>query len=152
MVSGDNPLDFFFNPISVVVKEAILPLEMGVRKAAKDLQHCRDGIRNKGNEAQLIAFAQENEGGKLQICGQRVFSQHSGNLNGGQVLGGRLKDKEVTAKEEGSCAKKNQFAIDWSLLANGFLQALPTTFKSRGKRFQEMGDEDKLSCSVNHNV
>ncbi|XP_057445756.1 uncharacterized protein LOC130737915 isoform X2 [Lotus japonicus] len=169
MVSGNNPVDSFFNPIS----EVLLPLEVGIRKAAKDLQHCWDGTMNKGKRAQLVAFAHENEGGKFEICGVKkgdeerkkrlplptkvylkaflgMFSQHSGNLSGGEVLGRRLKEKEVTAKEDGSCENCLQFAIDWSLLANGFLQALPATLKSGGSRFKKMGDEDKLGSFMKY--
>ncbi|XP_061339236.1 uncharacterized protein LOC133285935 isoform X2 [Gastrolobium bilobum] len=166
MVSGNDPVESFYNSISVV-KEAFLPLEVGIRRAAKDLEHFCGETRNKGNEVPLIA--QVNEGGEFQICGVKkkggkgvvaderkkrlptnvnwkfflgMFSPNSVNGNRGQVLGGGLKEKEVVDKEDGSCPNFLQFAVNWSLLVNEFFQSLPGPFKSGRKRF----DDDKL-CS-----
>ena len=170
MMSGNDPVESFFNSISGV-REAFLPLEVGIRKAAKDLEQCWGGNRNNGKGVQLIAKV--NEGGKFQICGLKnnkknggdeeksglsmkvnvkalldMFSQNSVNVNRGEVLGIGLKEKRVVANEDGSFPNCLQFAVTWSLLVNGFLQALPAPFKSGRKRFQKMDGEDKLCSSM----
>ncbi|XP_061374209.1 uncharacterized protein LOC133316443 [Gastrolobium bilobum] len=165
MVSANDPVESFFNSIQVV-KESLSPLEVGFRKAAKDLEHCLVWPKNKGNGVCLIA--QVKEGGEFQICDVKkkkglsmkvplkaflgLFSQNSGNGNG---------NRAQVAKEDGSsCTNCLQFAVTWSLLVNGFLQSLPVPFKSGRKRFQKVDDEDKLcscmkptvsSCDVKQN-
>ena len=50
MVSGNDPVESFFNSIQVV-KESLSPLEVGIRKAAKDLEHrLLPGHKNKGTK------------------------------------------------------------------------------------------------------
>lgn len=171
MVSANDPVESFFNPIQVV-KEALSPLEVGIRKAATDLEHCWPawpGPKNKGKGVQLIA--QVSEGGMFQICGVKkkgqcvviderkkglsikvplkaflgMFSQNPGNGNKAEVMGRCSEDKEVS-KEDGPCTNCLRFAVTWSVLFNGFLQTLPIPLKSSKKRFQKTGGEDRL-CS-----
>ncbi|OIV91386.1 hypothetical protein TanjilG_02004 [Lupinus angustifolius] len=167
MVSNNDPAESFFNSIQVM-KDSLSPLEVGIRKAVKDLEHCLLP-KNKGKGVCLIA--QVREGDQFQICDVKknkkknnngscfvgavdekkkglsikvplkaflgMFSQNSGNENRAQV-----------AKENGhSCTNCFQFAMTWSFLVNGFLQAIPSPFKSGRKKFQISGDEDKpCSC------
>ncbi|XP_027363501.1 mitochondrial substrate carrier family protein C [Abrus precatorius] len=164
MVSANDPVESFFHSIQVV-KESLSPLEVGIRKAAKDLEHCLAGSKNKVNGACLIA--QVREGGEFQICDVKkkkglsmkvplkaflgMFSQNSGNGNSRAQVG---------KENDSSCTNCLQFAVTWSLLVNGFLQSLPLPFKSGRKRCPKVGDEDKLcscmkptvsSCEVKQN-
>ncbi|KAK7277299.1 hypothetical protein RIF29_18450 [Crotalaria pallida] len=179
VVSGNDPVESFFNSINGI-KEAFLPLEVGIRKAKKDIEHCWLGtVSNKGK-------VNEIEGSKFQICGVKnkkggecvvvderkkellvkvnlksllgVFSQNGGNGIKGEVL--KEKEEVVVAKDEGSCVNCLKFSVTWSLFVNGFLQALPAPFKQGRKRAQEIGyNEDKLcscmkpivSCEVKQN-
>ena len=65
MVSGSDPVESFFNSVQVV-KDSLSPLEVGIRKAAKDLEHCLAGSKNKVNGVCLIAPVRES--GEFQIC------------------------------------------------------------------------------------
>ncbi|XP_054814007.1 uncharacterized protein LOC129314555 [Prosopis cineraria] len=169
----NNPVESFFNSIQVV-KEALSPLEIGIRKAAKDLEHCWiawPGPKNNGNGVQSIA--EVSEAGMFPICSMKkkkngqcvfiderkkglsikipfkaffgMFSQNSGSGSKAGVLGRGSKEEEF-AKEDGPCTNCFRFAVTWSVLFNGFLQALPIPFKSSKKRIQKTGGEDKL-CS-----
>ncbi|KAL1343591.1 hypothetical protein HN51_029950 [Arachis hypogaea] len=161
MVSGNDPVESFFNSIQVV-KESLSPLEVGIRKAAKDLEHCfLSGHKNKGTKG-VCLIAQVKQGGEFQICDVRkkkglsmkvplkaflgIFSQNSVSGNGNVNVNG----DEVDKKGDGSssCTNCLKFAVTWSLLVNGFLQALPAPFKAGRKRSQKMaGDEDGKVCS-----
>lgn len=158
MVSGSDPVESFFNSVQVV-KDSLSPLEVGIRKAAKDLEHCLAGSKNKVNGVCLIAPVRES--GAFQICDVKkkkglsmkvplkafwgMFSQNSGNGNGN----GSSNIRAQVGKEDGpSCTNCLQFAVTWSLLVNGFLQSLPLPFKSGKKKCQKVCDEDKLcSCT-----
>lgn len=153
MVSSNDPVESFFNSIQVM-KESLSPLEVGFRKAAKDLEHCFAGAKNRGNGVCLVA--QVRDGGEFQICDVKkkkglsmkvpfkailgMFSQNSGNGN---------KTHVVKENENGSsCTNCLQFSVTWSLLVNGFIQSLPIPFKSGKKRFQKVSDEDNNSNKV----
>lgn len=168
MGSGNDPVESFFNSIQAI--------EVGIRKAAKDLEHCWPGPKNnKVNGVQVIA--QVSEDGMSQICGVKkkngqcvviderkkgltkkvplkalfgMFSQNPGNGNKAEVFGRGTKEKEVS-KEDEACTNCLRFAVTWSVLFNGFLQTLPNPFKSSKKRFQKTGDEDRL-CSLKPTV
>ncbi|XP_027087050.1 calcium-dependent mitochondrial ATP-magnesium/phosphate carrier protein 1 [Coffea arabica] len=58
-------------------------------------------------------------------------------------------------KEDGGCSNCLQFAVAWSLLINGFVQAFPSPFKHGKKRIQRVCDENavgggtpRVSCEV----
>ncbi|KAI4346371.1 hypothetical protein L6164_007270 [Bauhinia variegata] len=178
MVSPNDPVESLLNSIQVV-KEAFSPLETGIRKAAKDLQHCWPGPKKNGNDVHMFAqVVGGDKNDKFQICGAKkkncqsvvgderkkglpikvplkaflgMFSHNSGNENRGEIVCKGLKE-EGMAKEDMSCTNCLHFAVTWSLLVNGFLQALPVPFKSGKKRFQKAGDEDKLCSCMKPNV
>ncbi|ESW15670.1 hypothetical protein PHAVU_007G092200 [Phaseolus vulgaris] len=158
MVSGSDPVESFFNSVQVV-KESLSPLEVGFRKAAKDLEHCLAGPKNKVNGVCLIAPLRE--GSEFQICDVKkkkglsmkvplkafwgMFSQNSGNGGGS--------NRAQVGKEDGpSCTNCLQFAVTWSLLVNGFLQSLPLPFKSGKKKCHKVCDEDTLCSSMKPTV
>uniref|UniRef100_A0A5B6ZI21 Putative Mitochondrial substrate carrier family protein isoform 1 n=1 Tax=Davidia involucrata TaxID=16924 RepID=A0A5B6ZI21_DAVIN len=71
MLSANDPVESFFNSLQVV-KDALLPLESGIRRAAKDLEHCWPGSKNGANNLGLVR-TQLNGGGyksssKVQMC------------------------------------------------------------------------------------
>nr|KYP74758.1 hypothetical protein KK1_007449 [Cajanus cajan] len=149
MVSGSDPVESFFNSVQVV-KESLSPLEVGIRKAAKDLEHCLARPKNKVNGVCLIAPVME--GGEFQICDVKKkkglsmkvpFKAFLGMFSGN---GGSGNNRAQVGREDGpSCTNCLKFAVTWSLLVNGFLQSLPLPFKSGRKRFQKVCDEDKLA-------
>ncbi|KAJ7970405.1 mitochondrial substrate carrier family protein [Quillaja saponaria] len=174
MVSTNDPREPFFNSIQFV-KEALLPLEVGITKAAKDLEHCWVGSKNKENGVELIAQVSGGDKvGKFQICGVKkknvqsvvgderkkglsikvpvkaflgMFSQNSGNGHRAEVLSNRGSKERDIAKKDVSCTNCLQFAVTWSFLVNSFVQALPIPFKTGKKRLYKTGDEDKpCSC------
>ncbi|CAJ1976787.1 unnamed protein product [Sphenostylis stenocarpa] len=166
MVTGSDPVESFFNSVQVM-KESLSPLEVGFRKAAKDLEHCLAGPKNKVNGVCLIAPVRE--GSEFQICDVKkkkglsvkvplkafwgMFSQNSGN--------GGSSNRAQVGKEDGpSCTNCLQFAVTWSMFVNGFLQSLPLPFKSGKKKCHKVCDGDKLcfcmkptvsSCEVKQN-
>ncbi|PQQ18007.1 mitochondrial substrate carrier family protein C [Prunus yedoensis var. nudiflora] len=174
MLSANDPVESFFNSIQLV-KEALSPLELSFRKAAKDFECCWAGPNNKLNAVDLVyQFDGVDKNGKAQIFGGKKkaghcvtvggderkkglsakvpikalfgkFSQNSGNENRPEVSKSGLTEKEC-AKEDGSCVNCLQFAVNWSVLANSFVQAFPGPFKLGKKRLQKTSDEDK-ACS-----
>ncbi|XVE99369.1 hypothetical protein REPUB_Repub03eG0192100 [Reevesia pubescens] len=170
MVSKNDPIESISNSIQFI-KEAFLPLELGIKKAAKDLESCWGVSNDKENNVELIA--QLN--GKVQIFGVK---KSSGVDNGRCCVGSEERKKWLSIKvpikafmgmfsppneqnnekvevvrkglkekdadrDEGTCMNCLQFAVTWSVLVNGFVQAIPSSFKSGRKRIQKMGDEDK---------
>ncbi|GLT88904.1 hypothetical protein SLE2022_069120 [Rubroshorea leprosula] len=180
MVSANDPIESIFNSFQVV-KDVFLPLESGMKKAAKDLESCWGGSNKKGKNLDFIA--QWNGGDKnrkVETCGMKKKSSQSANgINNVQCVNSDEKKKglfinfpimsfmgsspnmgdehnenkaEVVKKgwkemdverDEGSCIKCLQFAVTWSLLYNGFVQAFPSPFKLGKKRFGKIGKEDK---------
>ncbi|XLR61245.1 hypothetical protein S83_011917 [Arachis hypogaea] len=157
MVSGNDPVESFFNSIQVV-KESLFPLEVGIRKAVKDLEHCfLSGHKNKDTKG-VCLIAQVKQGGEFHICNVKkkrglsmkvplkiflgIFSQNlvsgNGNVNGN--------GDEMDKKGDGSssCTNCLKFAVTRSLLVNIFLQALLAPFKD-GK---EGGDKVGVSEEV----
>ena len=180
MVSKNDPIESISNSIQFI-KEAFLPLELGVKKAAKDLESCWGVSNDKGNNVELIAQLNGSDrNGKVQIFGVKKSSGFFGSgVNNGRCYVGSeerkkwlsikvpikalmgmfspangqnnekvemvregLKKKDVD-RDEGSCMNCLQFAVTWSVLINGFVQAIPSSFKSGRKRIQKMDNEDK---------
>ena len=82
MVSANDPIESFLNSI----QEVLSPLELGIRKAAKDLEHCWGGPKNKGNgssDDSVISVNQLNS--KVEIFGVKKKS-NSNNSNGQCVV------------------------------------------------------------------
>ncbi|KAJ4851050.1 hypothetical protein Tsubulata_048944 [Turnera subulata] len=184
MVSSNDPMESFMNSIQVV-KDALSPLELGFRKAAKDLETCwgvsrcgNDGKRSR-KEANYVEFVADDS--KVQIFSKKGVAHGSGDgghcgVNGEERKKGFLsvkvpiktllgvfslnleserkgsgdskvapakKEKVKAGNEDASCVNCLQFAVTWSVLVNGFVQAFPSPFKTNKKRFQKVGDDDK---------
>ncbi|RVW25463.1 S-adenosylmethionine mitochondrial carrier protein [Vitis vinifera] len=172
MVSGNDPVESFFNSVQAV-KDVLSPLELGVRRAAKDLEH-RWWSKNDVNDAELFAELSGVGGvgdrnGKVQSCrvkkknGQCVvteerkkglwiripiknfwgmFLPNSANGYKDEVSSKGLTERDLGKEDDASCMNCLQFAVTWSLLVNNFVQSFPSHFKPAKKRFQKMGDED----------
>lgn len=172
MVSGNDPVESFFNSVQAV-KDVLSPLELGVRRAAKDLEH-RWWSKNEVNDAELFAELSGVGGvgdrnGKVQSCrvkkknGQCVvteerkkglwiripiknfwgiFLPNSANGYKADVSRKGLTERDLGKEDDASCMNCLQFAVTWSLLVNNFVQSFPSHFKPAKKRFQKMGDED----------
>lgn len=173
MVSGNDPVESFFNSVQAV-KDVLSPLELGVRRAAKDLEH-RWWSKNEVNDAELFAELSGVGGvgdrnGKVQSCrvkkknGQCVvteerkkglwiripiknfwgmFLPNSANGYKDEVSRKGLTERDLGKEDDASCMNCLQFAVTWSLLVNNFVQSFPSHFKPAKKRFQKMGDEDE---------
>lgn len=179
MVSANDPIESLFNSIQIV-KEVFLPLELSIQKAAKDLECCWAGPKNKGNSVELAnQFSGGDKNGRVQICGVTnktgqcksvgeerkkglsikfpikallgKFSQNSGNGHRAEVPSSGTKERDL-AKEDGSCMNCLKFAVTWSLLVNSFVQAFPAPFKAGKKRFQKTCDEDKAGLCTKKKV
>ncbi|XP_068314797.1 uncharacterized protein [Pyrus communis] len=173
MLSASDPIESFFNSIQLV-KERLSPLELGIRKAAKDFECSWAGHKNKVNAAEFITqFSGGDNNGKVKIFGGKKkagecvavgderkkgmlvkvpikalfgkFSPNSGNGNRPEVSDSGLREKDCD-KEDGSCVNCMQFAVTWSVLVNSFVQAFPGPFKLGKKRLQKMSNDDKV-CS-----
>ncbi|KAF5453465.1 hypothetical protein F2P56_028366 [Juglans regia] len=181
MVSANDPIESFFNSVQVV-KEVLSPLELGIRKAAKDLEHCwGGGPKNKGNSVALVGQVSGGDrNGKVHICGVKkkdgqcvvgddrkmglsikvpikaflgMFSPNSGNGHRAELPDRGLKERDLGDKEDvGSCMNCLQFAVTWSLLLNSFLQGFPSPFKTGKKQFQKPGDEENFCTSIKPKV
>ncbi|KAF1880426.1 hypothetical protein Lal_00011484 [Lupinus albus] len=129
MVSTYDSVESFFNSIQVM-KDSLSPLQLGIRTSAKDIVGAADERKKSLSiKIPLKAFL-------------GMFSQNSGNENRAQV----------SKKNEPCCTNCFQFAVTWSLMVNGFLQAIPFPFKSGRKKFQKSGDEDKLFSCMKPNI
>ncbi|CAL0316087.1 unnamed protein product [Lupinus luteus] len=170
MVSTNDPVESFFNSIQVM-KDSLSPLELGIRKAAKDLEHCFLPM-NKAKGVCLIA-----QGGEFQISD--VGKNNKKKNNNGLCFVGAADERKKSlsikvplkaflgmlsqisgngnrtqvSKENGPCCTNCfQFAVTWSLLVNGFLQAIPLPFKSGRRKFQNSGDQDTFFSCMKPNI
>ncbi|KAK3232354.1 hypothetical protein Dsin_004235 [Dipteronia sinensis] len=184
MVSTNDPIESFFNSIQHV-KEALSPLELGIRKAAKDLESYWVVPTNNGNNVEFIKEVNGcGKNSKFQICSVKkksssnnIHHHRDGRGNGQCVVGveerkrgflsikvpmktllgmfspnlGKVEvvskkgaSERDTDKDDGSsCVNCLQFAVTWSLLVNGFVQALPSPFKTGKKQIQKADDDGK---------
>lgn len=161
MVSANDPVESFFNSLEAV-KGVFSPLELGIRKAAKDFEHCFPGKNGDKIRFEEIR-AKSNAGNKN--WGVKVQSLKK-NISNDCVVGDEKKKGlsfRVPVKtflgifspncgsdnhKEGvnggdSCSNCLQFAVTWSMLFNGFVQALPIPFKNNKKCFPKNGNVDK---------
>lgn len=176
MVSANDPSESLFNPIQAV-KDVLSPLELGIRKAAKDLEHCWGGVqKNKGSGPGLfnqVSVGDRNR--KIQISGGKkksgecvvgderkkglsikvpikaflgMFSQNSGNGHRAEVTYGGSEERGSGKEDFGSCVNCLQFAITWSLLLNSFVQSFPSPFKTGKKRIPKSGDDETFSSCM----
>lgn len=164
MVSGNDPLESFLNSFQLV-KNAIAPLESGIRKAAKDFEHCWPGLKNGANNLELGMGQVNVVGDKKTKVGQCVvgderkkglsikvpvktflgmFSQNCGRSAHCKVEASRKGVKERdNVNEDATCINCLQFAVSWSLLLNGLVQAFPSLFKTGKKQFQKSSNDNK---------
>ncbi|KAK6933319.1 Mitochondrial substrate/solute carrier, partial [Dillenia turbinata] len=170
MVTANDPIESLFNSMQVV-KDALSPLELNLRKAAKDFEYrWTNNSKSLGNKTsdsfelgqQLNGRDKNSINSKLLVssvkkkCGNCVVNDEKkkglsirvpmktflGIFSPKNEVSKRCSKEKTSSSytEEGSCVNCLQFAGTWSLLVNGFVQALP--FKSNKKRFQKMGNEE----------
>ncbi|CAL1374340.1 unnamed protein product [Linum trigynum] len=187
MVSGNDPMEPFFNSIQLV-RDAFTPFELGIRKAARDLENCwgsggwnndkgfmhelscGEGGNGVHSNAHILAvekksacnggcggMAEERKKGlSIRVPVRALLGLFSPNLeqerkrNGGNKA--KVSKKGSKEKGEGnlddSCTNCLKFAVTWSVLVNGFVQALPGPFKNSKKRVVEVADDDKVNLQL----
>lgn len=144
MVSGNDPVESFFNSVELV-KNVIAPLESGFRKAAKDLEHCWPGSKNK--DGSNLEFDGGND--RKKKVGQCVVSDDRKKQSFLGMFTERhdVRRNEVVERDGGkkdvSCVNCLQIAVNWSLLFTGFAQAFPNLFKTGKKRSQKLSNGNK---------
>lgn len=153
--TGD-PVESFLNSVQLV-KNAFSPIESGIKKVAKDFEHCWPGkaesctSSGSGLDVKKISASKqgvasdEKKKGLLIKLPIKMFVGMFGNNGqvdkGGNVARKGLKEKYGGVKGDGSCANCLQFDVAWSLLMNGFVQAVPIPFKTVKKRFQKVNQD-----------
>ncbi|KAJ4903682.1 mitochondrial substrate carrier family protein [Raphanus sativus] len=156
MVSANDPIESLFNSIQAV-KDALLPIELGVKKAARDIESCwiskekdfhlvlRSSVRNRRRKRVSACPDSENNVDSVQclVSEERKkglsFKIPVKSLFGSEKLV-KKKDKPLLEKEDdgdGSCTNCFKFAMTWSLLVSGFVHALPVPFKIGKKRVHD---------------
>uniref|UniRef100_A0A1J3HMC1 S-adenosylmethionine mitochondrial carrier protein n=1 Tax=Noccaea caerulescens TaxID=107243 RepID=A0A1J3HMC1_NOCCA len=166
MVSSNDPIETIFNSIQVV-KDALLPIELGVKKAARDFESCwiskekdlalvlRSSGRNRKKQicaaspdsddnvhnVQGVVSEERKKGSSIKIPVKSLFGMFSPNLasRGNEVV--KKKDK-CLEKDDDSCTNCFKFAMTWSLLVSGFVHAFPIPFKIGKKRIHKIGDDE----------
>ncbi|RID67062.1 hypothetical protein BRARA_D02167 [Brassica rapa] len=141
MVSANDPIETIFNSIQVV-KDALLPIELGVKKAARDIESCwiskekdfRLGRNRKKRlcanveSVQCLVSEERKKGLSFKIPVKSLF--------GNEKLV-KKKDKSLEKEDDDSCTNCFKFALTWSLLVSGFVHALPVPFKIGKKRIHD---------------
>ncbi|EOA26591.1 hypothetical protein CARUB_v10022650mg [Capsella rubella] len=170
MVSKNDPIETIFNSIQVV-KDALLPIELRVKKAARDIESCwiskeRDlglVLRSSGrsrkkricaspefddnaNNVQCVVTDERKKGLSIKIPVKSLFGMFSPNLASGKLSrrSGEVvvkKDKSLE-KDDDSCTNCFKFAMTWSLLVSGFVHAFPIPFKIGKKRIHKVRDDE----------
>lgn len=145
MVSGNDPVESFFNSVELV-KNVIAPLESGFRKAAKDFEHCWPGSKNKGSsnlEFDGMVDDRKKKAGQCVVSDERKKQTILGMFTERHDMRRKEVVKRDNCKNDGSCVNCWQFAVNWSLLFNGFAQAFPNLFKTGKKRSQKLSNGNK---------
>ncbi|XP_010505105.1 PREDICTED: mitochondrial substrate carrier family protein C-like [Camelina sativa] len=170
MVSSNDPMETIFNSIQVVVKDALLPIELGVKKAARDIENCwvtkeRDlglALRSSGrnskkkkricatpefddnaNNVHCVVTEERKKGLSIKIPVKSLFGMFSPNLASRSTSDVGLKKEKSLEKDDDSCTNCFKFAMTWSLLVSGFVHAFPIPFKIGKKRIHKIGDDDE---------
>ncbi|CAN6834881.1 unnamed protein product [Brassica oleracea] len=130
MVSANDPIETIFNSIQVV-KDALLPIELGVKKAARDIESC---WVSKEKDFRL------GRNRKKRVC-DSVQCFVSEERKKGLSFKFPVKKKDKSLDDEDSCTNCFKFAMTWSLLVSGFVHAFPVPFKIGKKRIH---DENSL--------
>ncbi|CAG7907947.1 mitochondrial substrate carrier family protein C [Brassica rapa] len=141
MVSANDPIESLFNSIQVV-KDALLPIELGVKKAARDIESCwvskeKDFRLGRNMKKRLCANV---ESVQCLVSEERKkglsFKFPVKSLFGNEKLV-KKKDKSLEKEDDDSCTNCFKFALTWSLLVSGFVHALPVPFKIGKKRIHD---------------
>ncbi|KFK36478.1 hypothetical protein AALP_AA4G129800 [Arabis alpina] len=159
MVSANDRIESIFNPIQVV-KDVLLPIELGVKKAARDIESC--WISKEKDLGFVLGSSGRNR--KKRICDEekvqcderkkgllsikipvKTFFDKLSRRNEVVVV---KKDKCLD-KDDDSCTNCFKFAMTWSLLVSGFVHAFPIPFKISKKRIHK-DDENSLLCARKH--
>ncbi|RWR95563.1 EF-hand domain-containing protein [Cinnamomum micranthum f. kanehirae] len=150
MMPGHDPVESFCNTF----RDSILPLESGIRRAAKDLENAvenlefldrlnvfgpdgRNRVRMRKKQCQDAVSLDEKKikCSSVKIPFKNVFLmfQSSGG-NAREVE--KLKEGTREMDSDASCSKCLQFAVTWSLLFNSFVQSFQSPIKTVRKCFQ----------------
>ncbi|KAI8539841.1 hypothetical protein RHMOL_Rhmol09G0214500 [Rhododendron molle] len=180
MVSGNERVESVFNPFQLV-KDVFMPLESGIRKAAKDIERCWPGSKNGGSNSLEMVMAQltgvgVSNGNKVRVSSVKkkscqcvvgderkkglsikvpikaflgIFTQDCGG-HGHKIDTSNKGLKEEVVDVDGTCPKCFQFAVTWSLLLNGFVQAFPVSFKAGKKPVGKTVGEDNCADTYAH--
>nr|DAD26088.1 TPA_asm: hypothetical protein HUJ06_027556 [Nelumbo nucifera] len=171
--SGNDPVESFINSFNAI-KEALSPLESGIRQAAKDLESCwavpTTGLNSLELFPQLNVSHENNRTPSFSLRRKQsedavveeeslsirvpiktffgTFFPQSGK-NGPRIdLSKKGSKEKVLAKEEASRVNCLHLALSWSLLCNGFVQSFPSPFKAGRKREQkQFAQENTYSSS-----
>ncbi|KAK4356165.1 hypothetical protein RND71_025136 [Anisodus tanguticus] len=151
VVSGSgDPVESFLNSVQLF-KNAFSPIETGIKKVAKDFEHCWP--KNDRLDVKKMSVSKQNDEKKKGLLIKlpiKMFVGMFGNNGqidkGGNVARKGLKDKYGGGGKggDGSCVNCLQFAVAWSLLVNGFVQAVPSPFKTMKKRVNKGNNEDNV--------
>lgn len=171
MVSKNDHIGTFFNSIQVV-KDVLLPIELGVKKAARDIENCwiskerdlglvlRSSGRNRKkricaspefhdnatNNVQCVVSDERKKGLSIKIPVKSLFGMFSPNLASDKLSRKNdvvvVKKDKSLEKDDDSCTNCFKFAMTWSLLVSGFVHAFPIPFKIGKKRIHKMGDDE----------
>ncbi|CAH8264858.1 unnamed protein product [Arabidopsis lyrata] len=171
MVSKNDHIGTFFNSIQVV-KDVLLPIELGVKKAARDIENCwiskerdlglvlRSSGRNRKkricaspefddnatNNVQCVVSDERKKGLSIKIPVKSLFGMFSPNLASDKLSRRNdvvvVKKDKSLEKDDDSCTNCFKFAMTWSLLVSGFVHAFPIPFKIGKKRIHKMGDDE----------
>ncbi|CAF2291694.1 unnamed protein product [Brassica napus] len=141
MVSANDPIESLFNSIQLV-KDALLPIELGVKKAARDIESCwvskeKDFRLGRNRKKRVCANV---ESVQCLVSEERKkglsFKFPVKSLFGNEKLV-KKKDKSLEKEDDDSCTNCFKFALTWSLLVSGFVHALPVPFKIGKKRIHD---------------
>ncbi|GMJ11947.1 S-adenosyl methionine transporter-like [Hibiscus trionum] len=100
MLSKNDPMESISNSIQFV-KEALLPLELGIKKTAKDVESCFGVLNDKGNSVELVSQSNGSDrNGKVQIFGMKKRNGRFGSgVNDGQCcVGSEARKKGLPIK------------------------------------------------------
>lgn len=165
MIPGYDPVESFCNTF----RDSILPLESGIRRAAKDLESAVENLefldpfnvfapegtnrvrmRKKENEDAISLDEKTSKRSAAKIPFKSMFGtmfQNSGSSGRGAEDLKEGPSERDSDREDAECAKCLQFAVTWSLLLNNFVQSFPSPIKTVRKCFQKQCGEEKGSVN-----
>ncbi|KAG2309125.1 hypothetical protein Bca4012_081955 [Brassica carinata] len=152
MVSANDPIETLFNSIQVV-KDALLPIELGVKKAARDIESCwitKEKDFRLGRNRKKRLCANNVDSVECLVSEERKkglsFKLPVKSLFGSEKLV-KKKDKCFEKEDDDSCTNCFKFAMTWSLLVSGFVHAFPVPFKIGKKRIHDENSNLKPKAS-----